>query len=91
MNDDRHLLDNLMDKLKDYINATDKNLTEYEHKLKTNEKNIEQITQTYDEQLQKTLKLLKEKEIVFHKQKESLVKYYEQLVNDANARVKVST
>ncbi len=86
-NDDKHLLDTLMTKLADYINTTDKNLTEYELKMKTNDKTIEQITATYDEQLQKTLRLLREKETVFHKQKESLVKYYEQLINDPSVKV----
>ncbi len=83
-------IDILIDKFSDYIKSTDRKLTEYENKIKSNDKSIEQITRKYDEQLQKTLKLLKDKEIIFNKQKESLINHYEQIVNDLNARVKVS-
>jgi hypothetical protein len=91
VNNEKHLLDSLMSKLGDYMSATNRQLMDYELKMKANDKTIEQITATYDEQLQKTLRLLREKETLFQKQKESLVAYYEQLlVNHAGPGAKVS-
>jgi hypothetical protein len=59
---------------------------------KESEKKQEQIIKSqkkHEEHISKLTKIIKEKEIYYTKQNESLVNYYEQLLNDVNSRVKV--
>jgi hypothetical protein len=68
-----------------------------EEKLKLIEKNhsIEQnklkcLAKTQEEQINKLSLILQRNEAQFNKQKESMVAYYERMLNDINSRVKVS-
>lgn len=54
-----------------------------------NEEKLHHIDKKHDEQILKLTKIIKEKENYYIKQKDSLVAYYEQLLNDVNSRVKV--
>ena len=66
------------------------NLNDIELKFKQKELQNEELKIKQDEQIKNLTKSLKEKETIFTKQKESLINYYEQLINDVNTRVKVS-
>ena len=84
------IIDSAISELLKYVQSFEDKLGLIEAKLKSKEDYIEQISRKYEHQLQKLSKALKDKESHFNKQKESLVSYYEQLLNDVNARVKVS-
>jgi hypothetical protein len=85
-----NLIENAIINIINLIQNYDENLNEIEIKLKEKEAFNEETQIKQDEQIKSLTKLLKEKETIFIKQKESLVNYYEQLINDVNSRVKVS-
>lgn len=85
-----NIIDSTISELIKYVQSFEDKLSLIETKLKSKEDYIEQISRKYEHQIQKLNKSVKEKETQFNKQKESLVSYYEQLLNDVNARVKVS-
>lgn len=84
------LIDNLIINIINIIKTYDDTRVDYELKLKENTNSIDELKQKQEEQIKNLTKSLKEKETIFNKQKESLVNYYEQLINDVNSRVKVS-
>lgn len=84
------IIDSAISELINYVQSFEEKLGLIETKLKSKEEYIEQISRKYEHQIQKLSKSLKDKESHFNKQRESLVSYYEQLLNDVNARVKVS-
>jgi hypothetical protein len=85
------VIDDTINKLVYYVENFGEKLNKIENNLKLKDEQILLITRKYEEQIQKLSKSIKEKESTFKKQKDSLVNYYEQLINDVNARVKVST
>lgn len=85
------VIDDTINKLVYYVENFGEKLNKIENNLKLKDEQIILTTRRYEEQIQKLSKSLKEKESSFKKQKDSLVNYYEQLINDVNARVKVST
>jgi len=48
------------------------------------------MQKNYDVQITKLTKIIKEKEVQYIKQKETMTSYYEQILNDVNSRVKVN-
>ena len=65
-------------------------MNEIEFKFKQKEQQNEEVQIKQEELIKNLTKSIKEKETIFNKQKESLINYYEQLINDVNSRVKVS-
>ncbi len=84
------LIENAIISLINSIQKYNDNLNDIELKFKQKELQNEEIKLKQEEQVKSLTKTLKEKETIFTKQKESLVNYYEQLINDVNSRVKVS-
>ena len=84
------LIENSIISLINTIEKYNDNLNDIEHKFKQKELQNDEIKIKQEEQIKNLNKSLKEKETIFVKQKESLVNYYEQLINDVNSRVKVS-
>ena len=53
------------------------------------DENLHSLEKKTNDQLNKLTKMIKEKENYYSNQKDSMVNYYEQLLNDVNSRVKV--
>lgn len=60
-----------------------------ENKLDEKQSELDYMQKNYDVQITKLTKIIKEKEIQYSKQKETMTSYYEQILNDVNSRVKV--
>jgi hypothetical protein len=60
-----------------------------ESKLCEKQSELDYMQKNYDVQITKLTKIIKEKEIQYSKQKETMTSYYEQILNDVNSRVKV--
>lgn len=72
------------------VNDSDEKMLSAEKELYTKYELMQASQKKYEDQINKLTKILKEKESYYSKQKDSLVSYYEQLLNDVNSRVKVN-
>ena len=79
------LIADLIERLSSLVNK----YSNLEKEFIRNEDKMKHVEKKHDEQILKFTKIIKEKENHYIKQKDSLVTYYEQLLNDVNSRVKV--
>ena len=79
----------LIDEMNERLSTSVSKYSNLEKEFIRNEDKLRHIHKKHDEQILKFTILIKEKENYYIKQKDSLVAYYEQLLNDVNSRVKV--
>lgn len=83
-------LDKLVDELVEHLKAAEDKIGGLEKAYAKKGEDLSALQKKSDDQVTRLTKIIKEKESHHTKQKESLVSYYEQLLNDVNSRVKVS-
>ncbi len=71
------------------LNNSEEKLSNVEKELESKQEQMVKSQKKHEEHINKLTKIIKEKEVYYTKQNESLVNYYEQLLNDVNSRVKV--
>jgi hypothetical protein len=86
---DEEFMESLIRELGEYKRSNDECFAALERDSIRKEEHLNGLLKKNDEQLSRLTKTIKEKEIQFANQKETLVAYYEQLLNDVNSRVKV--
>ena len=94
LREEKHLeefVDKLVNDLIERLNKTIEKYSNLEKEFIRNEEKLRHVDKKHDEQIVKLTKIIKEKEAHYIKQKDSLVAYYEQLLNDVNSRVKVGS
>lgn len=92
LRDEKYLEDyveKLLNDLIDRLGLLNEKYANLERELSRSEDKLRHSDKKHDEQILKLTKIIKEKENYYIKQKDSLVAYYEQLLNDVNSRVKV--
>ena len=82
-------IDKLVTELVEQVRVGDEKCAALEKSLGKKEDLVQVVQKKSDEQASKLTRVIKEKENHYLKQKDSLVNYYEQLLNDVNSRVKV--
>ena len=86
---DEEFMENLVHELGEYKRTSDECFAALERDSIRKEDHLNGLLKKNDEQISRLTKTIKEKEIQFANQKDTLVAYYEQLLNDVNSRVKV--
>lgn len=82
-------IDKILKELIIRLNDSEEKLSNAEKELENKQEQITKSQKKHEEHINKLTKIIKEKEVYYTKQNESLVNYYEQLLNDVNSRVKV--
>ena len=82
-------VDNAIAEMVEQNHALNEKLCASDKELVLKEDTLQQLQKKCEEQATKFSKVLKEKESHYSRQKDSLVAYYEKMVNEANSRIKV--
>lgn len=92
LNDEKNLeefIDSALVELTDHMRAMEEKVASLEKTCAKKDDNLYGLEKKTNDQLNKLTKMIKEKENYYSNQKDSMVNYYEQLLNDVNSRVKV--
>jgi hypothetical protein len=82
-------IDRQIEHILEHIHHTDYKLEDMENDMHKKEEILHNIVKKNEDQITKLTRIIIEKENQYKKEKDALVAYYEQLLNDVNSRVKV--